>query len=73
MPERSYESIPGFNVTHWLMNEVMLEAKRLLIYSQANVKEIAYRLGYEDHAYFSRLFKKQTGLTPSGFRDDYLK
>ena len=67
------KSMTGFNVTYWLMNEVMLEAKRLLIYSQANVKEIADQLGYEDHAYFSRLFKKQTSLTPSEFRDNYLK
>jgi AraC family transcriptional activator of pobA len=67
------KSVTGFNVTHWLMNEVMLEAKRLLTYSQANVKEIAWQLGYADHAYFSRLFKKQTSLTPSEFRDNYLK
>jgi AraC family transcriptional activator of pobA len=67
------KSVTGFNVTHWLMGEVISEAKRLLIYSEASVKEISYQLGYDDHAYFSRLFKKQTNVTPSEFRDNYLK
>ncbi|HMG82417.1 MAG TPA: AraC family transcriptional regulator [Ferruginibacter sp.] len=67
------KGITGFTVTHWLMNEVIFEAKRLLIYSQLNVKEIADQLGYDDHTYFSRLFKKQSKYTPSGFREIYLK
>lgn len=67
------KSVTGFNVTYWLMNELMLEAKRLLMYSQADIKEIANQLGYEDHAYFSRVFKKQANLTPSKFRNNYLK
>jgi AraC family transcriptional regulator, transcriptional activator of pobA len=65
--------VTGFSVTHWLMNEIMLEAKRLLIYSQFNVREIADQLGYDDHTYFSRLFKKQSNITPSGFRAIYVK
>lgn len=67
------KGLTGFNVTYWLMSEVIIEARRLLIYSNANVKEIANSLGYEDHAYFSRLFKKQTNFTPSEFRANYLK
>jgi AraC family transcriptional regulator, transcriptional activator of pobA len=67
------KDVTGFSVTHWLMNEIMLEAKRLLIYSQYNVREIADQLGYEDHNYFSRLFKKQSNVTPSGFRAIYVK
>jgi AraC family transcriptional activator of pobA len=67
------KGITGFTVTYWLMNQVIFEAKRLLIYSQFNIKEIADQLGYEDHTYFSRLFKKQSSYTPSGFRDVYFK
>jgi AraC family transcriptional activator of pobA len=67
------KSITGFTITYWLMNEIMLEAKRLLIYSQLNIKEIAYQLGYDDHTYFSRLFKKQNKFTPTSFREGYLK
>jgi AraC family transcriptional activator of pobA len=67
------KEITGFTATYWLMNEMMLEAKRLLIYSQLTVKEIAHTLGYEDHTYFSKLFKKQSKVTPTAFRGAYLK
>ncbi|WP_184545299.1 helix-turn-helix domain-containing protein [Mucilaginibacter sp. FT3.2] len=63
----------GLSVSYWIQQEIMLEAKRLLYYSQLNVKEIAHTLGYEDHAYFSRLFKKAEGITPLAFRADYRK
>jgi len=63
----------GFSVSYWIQHEVMLEAKRLLFYSELNVKEIAHILGYEDHAYFSRLFKKALNITPLAFRAHYHK
>ncbi len=61
----------GFTVSYWIQQEIVLEAKRLLYYSQCSVKEIAYELGYEDHTYFSRLFKKQVGQTPGEFRGEH--
>jgi AraC family transcriptional activator of pobA len=63
----------GFTVSHWIQQEIFLEAKRLLYHSACTVKEIAYELGFEDHAYFSRLFKKTVGKTPGAFREQYLK
>jgi AraC family transcriptional activator of pobA len=63
----------GLPVSYWIQQEIILEAKRLLYYSQLNVKEIAHTLGYADHAYFSRLFKKSEGVTPLSFRTDYRK
>jgi AraC-like DNA-binding protein len=65
--------VTGFTVTWWIAQEVITEAKRLLCYSQLNVKEIAWQLGYQDHTYFSRLFKKTTKTTPLTFRASYLK
>ncbi|UEG52029.1 AraC family transcriptional regulator [Mucilaginibacter daejeonensis] len=62
------KKVTGFPVSYWIMHEVMLEAKRLLYYSQYNVKEIAHQLGYDDHTYFSRIFKKLAGTTPLAFR-----
>jgi AraC-like DNA-binding protein len=61
----------GFTVGYWIQQEIVLEAKRLLYYSQCSVKEIAFELGYEDHTYFSRLFKKMEGRTPGEFRAMY--
>jgi AraC-like DNA-binding protein len=63
----------GFPVSYWIQQEVILEAKRLLYYTQLNVKEIAHTLGYEDHSYFSRLFRKTTGNSAIAFRDRYRK
>ena len=61
----------GFPVSYWIHQRVMLEAKRLLYYTDMDVKEIAFSLGYEDHAYFSRLFSGVVGLSPRAFRDKY--
>lgn len=58
----------GKSVTYWLQNAMILEAQRLLYYTENDVKEIAFTLGFEDHTYFSRLFKKITGETPLTFR-----
>ena len=58
----------GFSVTYWIQQQIVLEAKRLLYYSQLTVKEVAFSLGYEDHTYFSRLFAKVVGCSPGQFR-----
>lgn len=47
----------------------MLEARRLLKYTEKAVKEIAYEIGYEDLQTFSRFFKAQEGVSPSEFRE----
>lgn len=61
----------GQSVSNLIQQEVMLEAKRLLYHSDCSVKEVAHALGYDDHAYFSRLFKKAVGATPGEFRRQY--
>jgi YesN/AraC family two-component response regulator len=35
---------------------------------KCSINEIATALGYDDYSYFTRLFKKHTGITPSTFR-----
>lgn len=55
-----------------IKNRIILEAKRLLVHTAMTGKEIAYELGYEDPAYFSRLFLIKTGESPSGFKAKYL-
>jgi AraC family transcriptional regulator, transcriptional activator of pobA len=48
---------------------LLLEAKRLLRYSDLAISEIAYHLNFEDPSYFSRFFKKYTRLSPGDFRN----
>jgi len=47
------------------------EAKRLLTYEALSVKEIAFQLGFNDPFYFSNFFKKHTGVSPSGYQDQF--
>lgn len=52
---------------------VVLEAKRLLIYTDKAAKEIAYEVGFEDASHLSRLFKKHTTSSPSDFKKQIKK
>jgi AraC-like DNA-binding protein/quercetin dioxygenase-like cupin family protein len=55
-----------------LINEqILLEAKRYLLATQNQVKEIADQLGYEDPSYFIRFFKKHSGHSPEAFRRNF--
>jgi AraC family transcriptional activator of pobA len=52
-----------------LINEqIILEAKRYLLATPNQIKDIAHHLGYEDVSYFIRFFKKNTGHSPQAFR-----
>lgn len=63
----------GRPVSHWIQHEVIMEAKRLLYYTDLSVKEIAFALGYDDYTYFSRLFTKIAGSSAGKFREEYRK
>ncbi|GIQ62409.1 hypothetical protein PACILC2_09770 [Paenibacillus cisolokensis] len=43
----------------------------MLVRSDARISDIAYRLGFADPNYFSRLFKNKTGFTPLQYRQKY--
>lgn len=58
----------GFSTSHQIQERIIVEAKRLLYYTDKTVKEIAYELGYTDPAYFSRLFTKLVGMSANQFR-----
>jgi len=59
----------GKPAQHWIHQEILIEAKRLLVFTSLSIKEIAYELGYSDHTYFSRLFSKLEDQSPSEFRN----
>ncbi|MCW3114594.1 MAG: transcriptional regulator, AraC family [Segetibacter sp.] len=54
-----------------IIERIILEAKRMLLFSKYSVCEIAEELGYADTSYFFRLFKKKTKLTPLEFLNKY--
>lgn len=55
---------PSFTIKQ----RIVTEAKRLLIYTDKSIKEIANETGIDDSHYFSRLFGKETGFTPVEYR-----
>lgn len=59
----------GTSAKEFIQNRLILEAKRLAKYSELNAKEIAYQLGYEDVAHFSKFFKKCEGIAFTEFRE----
>ncbi len=48
-----------------IQERIILEAKRLLYYTDKSIKEIAHHLGFEDAAHFSKFFKNCTSQNPS--------
>ena len=64
----SVKRITGFPIRYWIQQEILLEAKRLLYYSEFNIKQISYELGYEDPSYFSRFFRRAAGMSALEFR-----
>jgi len=59
----------GITAGELIRNRVIDETKKLLYSSSMSGKEIAFQLGFDDPAYFSRFFRKYTGLTLKEFRD----
>lgn len=53
-------------------NRLVLETKRQLMYTDKTAKQIAFDLGFDDASHLSRLFKKNTGSSPSQFKQEHL-
>lgn len=58
----------GKTAKEMIFQRIIIEAKRLGLYTNLSTKEIAYQLGYEDPSHFSKLFKKETAQSFSEFR-----
>ena len=63
----------GLSASSQINSRVMLEAKRLIVYSDYSVSQIAYELNFCDTSYFIKRFRQETGLTPGDFKTDYYK
>ncbi|MCI4669048.1 MAG: helix-turn-helix transcriptional regulator [Bacteroidia bacterium] len=63
--------ITGQTAANFIIDRIILEAKRELSFSGKSIKELAFELGYESQYYFSRIFKNRTGKSPEQFRETY--
>ncbi len=66
------------NILHKSVSEILetrklIEAKNLLISTNKTVSEIGFELGYNEKAYFTTVFKKKSGQTPTEFRQEMSK
>ncbi|MCH2022888.1 MAG: helix-turn-helix domain-containing protein [Saprospiraceae bacterium] len=58
----------GMSAKKFLIQRVLLEAKRLVVHSNKSVKEIAYDLEFLEPAHFTNYFKKHIGTSPTNFK-----
>lgn len=65
---RILQRFVGRNTKQLIDERLVLDAKRYLRHTNYSIKEMAFLLGYKDPSYFSRVFKRSTGLTPQTFR-----
>lgn len=66
---RLFKDETGVSVGQYITQCRMSRAENLLAKSDMSVKDVAYSVGYSDQMYFSRMFKKVNGRTPTAFRE----
>lgn len=71
--EKVFKNDTGRSIIDYHLEERINKAKRLLIEGSTSLTEIAESVGFIDYNYFSRVFKKRVGFTPSHYRKSYLK
>lgn len=60
----------GRTAKQHIQDRLMLEARRYLQHTNASVKEVAYKLGFNDPSYFSKVFKSAVGVSPHAYKAD---
>ncbi|HEV3183957.1 MAG TPA: helix-turn-helix domain-containing protein [Xanthobacteraceae bacterium] len=59
----------GVTAGHLIRQRMLTEAKRQLVFTNQAITEVSYDLGFSDPSHFARFFRKNTGMTPQGFRE----
>jgi AraC family transcriptional activator of pobA len=62
--------VSGFTARHHIQQQIVVEAKRQATWEGISLKEIGYRLGFENPSHFSKFFKKTSGSSFSAFKRD---
>ena len=66
--ENAFKARKGTTVIIYVQQQRLLKAKQLIASTDTSIAEIALEVGYTDHSYFSRIFKRATGQTPNEYR-----
>jgi|TARA_Y100001935_G_scaffold255660_1_gene270767 AraC-like DNA-binding protein len=66
---RLFSSVEGKSIERYFILQKIERSKELIVYGEQNLSEIAFELGYSSQQHFSRQFKKETGLSPSHFKE----
>jgi len=66
--KKNFKADTGISLNHYITNAVMQSAREMLTITDLKIKEIAFALGYTDEFYFSRCFRKNTGISPREYR-----
>jgi AraC family transcriptional regulator, transcriptional activator of pobA len=66
---RIVQSVTNQSLTQVIQNRIVLEAKRLLTFTDLTIGQISDKLGFEDAAYFARYFRKVTNFSPTDFKE----
>ncbi|WP_441000452.1 helix-turn-helix domain-containing protein [Fodinibius sp. SL11] len=66
---RLFSGVEGKSIERYFILQKIERAKELIVYGKQNLTEIAYELDYSSQQHFSRQFKKETGLSPSHFKE----
>jgi len=61
----------GVSINKLIQNKQLVESQKDVVFTDKSIQEIAYDQGYNDPAYFNRVFKKSVGQTPKQFRDNF--
>lgn len=67
---RVFSQNQNYTIEHYLIELRIEKSKELLIFSDMNISEVAYKLGYSSNAHFSRQFKKLVGISPSAYQSN---
>lgn len=65
---RICKQVLNTTATDFIYGKILLESKRLLAIPEKTISETANELGFENHAYFTLVFKKYSGMTPQQFK-----
>jgi AraC-like DNA-binding protein len=66
--ENAFKARKGTTIIMYVQQKRLEKAKQLIINTDNSIAEISFEVGYTDHSYFSRIFKRGTGQTPNEYR-----